>query len=192
MNWVSGASSFGGHGDPRRCSFCGRREDAVDKLVHARGTYICDRCVDQAHEAISSAQAGQTLLRIRPAPGRVTDRDAAEQAIERAFETVFTTEFTLAERCNAIERGANLAAAMEELRARHAAAQNVDVSVDSVRFLSEDEAEVHFVLYLSPFGRSGLSQSGHAVRVDGEWKVARDTWCRLVGMVGVQCPPPDD
>ena len=164
----------------------------MNTLVHARGTHICDRCVDQAHEAISSAQAGQTLLRIRPAPARVTDRDAAEQAIEQAFETVFTTEFPLEERRNAIERGANLGAAMEELRARHAPSQHVDVSVDSVRFLTEDEAEVHFVLYLPPFGRSGLSQSGHAVRVDGEWKVARDTWCRLVGMVGVQCPPAED
>ena len=191
MDWVSGTCSFAGHGDPRRCSFCGRREAAVDKLVHARGAYICDRCVDQAHEAISSAPAGQTLLRIRPAPGRVTDRDAAEQAVERAFETVFTTESSIAERCNAIERGANLAAVMEELRGRHAPA-HVDVSVDAVRFLSEDEAEVHFVLYLAPLGRSGLSQSGHAVRVDGEWRVARDTWCRLVGMVGVQCPPPED
>ena len=81
MNWMSGTSSFGGHGDPRRCSFCGRREATVDKLVHARGTYICDRCVDQAHEAIASAHAGQTLLRIRPPTGRVTDRDAAEQAV---------------------------------------------------------------------------------------------------------------
>ena len=163
----------------------------MDTLVHARGVYICDRCVDQAHEGIASAPPGQTLLRIRPAPARVTDRDAAEEAIERAFETVFTTESPITERCHAIERGGNLAAAMEELRARHAAAQNVDVSVDSVRFLSEDEAEVHFVLYLSPFGRSGLSQSGYAVRVDREWKVARETWCRLVGMVGVQCPPPE-
>jgi hypothetical protein len=187
------SSSFGGGQDgPRRCSFCGRREDAVERLVRARGAYICDRCVDQAQAAISSARPGDKLLRIRPARARLTDRDVAEEAVEVAFETVFTTELPITERCDAIERGANLAPVMEELRANRVAPQNVDVAVDSIRFLSEDEAEVHFVLMSTRFGQSGLAQSGHAVRVDGEWKMARDTFCRLVGMVGVHCPPPDE
>jgi hypothetical protein len=44
----------------------------------------------------------------------------------------------------------------------------------------------------SQFGPSGLTQTGHAVLVEGEWKVSRDTWCRRVSMAGVQCPPPED
>jgi ClpX C4-type zinc finger len=193
MNRGPGVLSFGRSGsEPRRCSFCGRREDAVQHLVRVRGAYICDLCVAQAHEAIASAPPGQRLLRIRPTPGRVIDRDAAEEAIERAFETAFSSEIPIAERCQAIERGTNLAATMEEVRARYAPAQNVDVSVDYVRFVSEDEAEVHFALLLSQLGPSGLTQTGHAVLVEGEWKVSRDTWCRLVSMAGVQCPPPED
>ncbi len=82
------ASSFGGGGGgPLRCSLCGRREAAVDHLVRSRVVYICDRCVTQAHEAIASAASDQKLLRIRPTPARVDDRDAAEAAIEEAFET---------------------------------------------------------------------------------------------------------
>jgi hypothetical protein len=52
--------------------------------------------------------------------------------------------------------------------------------------------EVHFTLWLSQFGAQGLNHSGHAVRVGDEWKVSRDTWCGLVRMIGVECPPPPD
>jgi hypothetical protein len=64
-------------------------------------------------------------------------------------------------------------------------------SLSFVRFLSEDEAEVQFTLWLAGYGQSGMPRSGHAVRVEDGWKVARDTWCGLVRMVGVECPPPD-
>jgi hypothetical protein len=80
---------------------------------------------------------------------------------------------------------------MQQVNDRYPA-RDVDVSVDYVRFLGEDEAEVHFVLHLSQFGPSGMARVGHAVLVGGEWKVSRDTWCELVGMAGVECPPPED
>jgi hypothetical protein len=192
MVGTTGPMPFGRGESHRRCSFCGRRDEAVEHLVRARGVYICDRCVAQAHGAIASASPGQRLLRIRPAAARVPDRDAAEQAIERAFETAFTSEVPVAERCAAIERGANLTSVMQELSDRYGPARDVDASVEYVRFLSEDEAEVHFVLLLSQFGPSGLARTGHAVRVGEEWKVSRDTWCGLVAMVGVECPPPED
>jgi hypothetical protein len=117
--------SFGAAGGPLRCSFCGRRDAAVEHLVRARGVFICDRCVAQAHEAVASAPPDQQLLRIRPTPSHIVDRDAAEAAIEQAFDTVFSAQ-----------------------------------------------------------------QTGHAVRVGEEWKVSRDTWCGLVRMIGVECPPP--
>ena len=162
--------------------------------MRARGAHICDRCVALAHEAIASAEPGRRLLRIRPAAARLADRDAAEEAVERAFETVFSSEGSVAERCAAIEGGANLVDTMQALHERHAAARGVDVSVEYVRFLGEDEAEVHFVLFLAPYGASGLGRTGHAVLVGGErgeWKVSRDMWCGLVAMVGVECPPPE-
>jgi ClpX C4-type zinc finger len=182
----------GGGGGPLRCSFCGRRDDAVDHLVRARSAYICDRCVALAHEAIAAATADRKLLRIRPAPVRIGDRDAAEAAIEDAFETVFSAERPIEERCRAIARGDNLGPTMAEAAQRYAPSRTLDVSVDSVRFVSEDEAEVHFTLWLSQFGSQGLNHTGHAVRMGDEWKVSRDTWCGLVRMIGVECPPPPD
>jgi ClpX C4-type zinc finger len=190
MASILGTTSFGGRGGgPLRCSFCGRRDTSVDHLVRARGVYICDGCVAQAHAAVASAAPGQKLLRIRPTPGAVADRDASEAAVEWAFETVFGPESSVEERCRAIAGGENLAPAMHELHGRY---QPADVSVEYVRFLTDDEAEVHFTLFVSQFGPSGLRQTGHAVRVGDAWKVSRDTWCGLVRMAGVECPPPPD
>lgn len=145
-----------------------------------------------AHEAIGAATADQKLLRIRPAPVRIDDRDAAEMAIEDAFDAVFSAERPIEERCRAIDRGDNLGPTMDQARQRYAPGRTLDVSVDSVRFLSEDEAEVHFTLWLSQFGSQGLNQTGHAVRSGDQWKVSRDTWCGLVRMIGIECPPPPD
>jgi hypothetical protein len=33
---------------PLRCSFCGRDQEAVKKLVRGPGVYICDECVATA------------------------------------------------------------------------------------------------------------------------------------------------
>jgi hypothetical protein len=185
--------AFGGdrRSNRKRCSFCGRRDEVVEHLVRARGaTYICDRCVAQAQEAIAAAPAGDKMLRIRPTPGQVADRDNAELAIEEAFETLFNPDLSFTERCTAIAGGHNLAPVMQDLNDRYPS-RGVDVSVDYIRFVSEDEAEVHFVLFVSQFP-SGLQCTGHAVLVDYNWKVTRNTWCDLARMAGIECPPPED
>ena len=187
-----GPAFGGGPPNRKRCSFCGRRDEVVEHLVRARGaTYICDRCVAQAHEAIVAAPVGDKVLRIRPTSGDVADRDSAELAIERVFETLFNPDLTFPERCAAIAGGANLTTAMQDLNDRYPS-RGIDVSVDYIRFVSEDEAEVHFVLFVSQFAPSGMARTGHAVLVGDDWKVARDTWCDLARMGGVECPPPEE
>jgi hypothetical protein len=115
--------AFGGGAPSRkRCSFCGRRDEAVEHLVRARGgTYICDRCVTQAHEAIATAPLGERMLRIRPTPAQVADRDSAELAVEQAFETLFNPDLPIPERCAAIAGGANLTTAMQQVNDRYPA-----------------------------------------------------------------------
>jgi hypothetical protein len=182
--------SFGGGmaGGPLRCSMCGRREAAVDRLVRARSVHICDRCLAAAGEALAAAPAGQKVVRVRPPRARVADLEAAQEAIEDAFETVFSAsaQAPIEERCRAIENGDNLGDAFEQAGQRR---HGVDVTVDSVRFLDDQEAEVQFTLWLAGFGRSGMPRSGHAVRTADGWKVARETWCGLVSMIGIECPP---
>lgn len=182
-------SPFGGGGQ-RRCSFCGRRESAVQHLVQARDALICDSCVAEAQEAIAAATADHKRVRIRPRPDRPANQDAAELAIEQAFETVFSRGGDEATLSDAIEDGANLRPTFAQAQERNPIRGSTDVSVEYVRFLGPDEAEVHFVILFS--GSSPLPRfpdTGHAVLDGGTWKVSRDTWCRAIGRIGVQCPP---
>lgn len=160
-------------------------------MVRARGARICDRCVALAQDAIATAGPGRRSLRIRPAPAPIPDREAAEPAVALAFETAFDPDLPEADRCAAIERGGDLAESMREVADRYPPARDMDVSVDHVRFLSEDEAEVHFAVLLPPPGPPALARTGHAVRVGDRWTVSRETWSDLVAMVGVTCPPPE-
>ena len=43
-----GATSEGG----RRCSFCGKPQDAVAKLIAGPGVYICDECVELCNDVL--------------------------------------------------------------------------------------------------------------------------------------------
>jgi ATP-dependent Clp protease ATP-binding subunit ClpX len=52
----------------RRCSFCGRSEAEVDKLVSGPRVYICDRC---AYETIRIMEA------VPPAPPQAEARQSA-------------------------------------------------------------------------------------------------------------------
>jgi hypothetical protein len=44
------------------CTFCGKLQNQVRKLIAGPGVYICDGCVDLAVEVITSGRAGQTAL----------------------------------------------------------------------------------------------------------------------------------
>ena len=39
--------------DKLSCSFCGKKEDEVKKLVAGPGVYICDECIDLCREIIT-------------------------------------------------------------------------------------------------------------------------------------------
>jgi hypothetical protein len=176
----------------RRCSFCERREDAVSKMVRARGAYICDRCLRVAVAAIDDPANDRTLIRIKPRPVFPPDRVAAEDAIERSFETVFAGGSDV-ERSQAIERGANLLPTMRQVQERVPGAE-LDVTVEYIRFIDDTEAEVGFVLIWPGQSQAPGMQipvKGHAVLDEGRWKVARATYAQLIGRIGVACPPPD-
>ncbi len=37
-----------------KCSFCGKTQDSVKKIVAGPGVYICDECVELCNEIIES------------------------------------------------------------------------------------------------------------------------------------------
>jgi len=68
LSCTAARSSSGGAGPPYtrlverrvhpRCSFCGKRQDEVRKLVAGPGVFICDQCVELCNEAISKDATG--------------------------------------------------------------------------------------------------------------------------------------
>jgi ATP-dependent Clp protease ATP-binding subunit ClpX len=53
-----------------RCSFCGKDESEVAKLVAGPRAYICDQCVSAARRIMQDDSSEETVLDVRPAPER--------------------------------------------------------------------------------------------------------------------------
>jgi hypothetical protein len=185
--------AFGMQGAVRRCLFCERRQDAVAKLVSARGAYICDRCVGLAAAAVADPSTDK-LVRIRPPRVAPPNPSEAETAIEQAFETVLVSGLPDRVRAAAIESGNNLLPTMREVQARAPFRAQLDITIEYVRFVDEQEAEVGFTLLLPgprPIPGMQIPSRGYAVVQDGVWKMARTTYAELVGRLGVTVPPPE-
>ena len=44
------------------CTFCGKRQNQVRKLIAGPGVYICNRCIDAAVDVITCGRAARTAL----------------------------------------------------------------------------------------------------------------------------------
>jgi hypothetical protein len=44
------------------CTFCGKAQNEVRKLIAGPGAYICDGCIDLAAGVITSGRAGRTVF----------------------------------------------------------------------------------------------------------------------------------
>jgi hypothetical protein len=187
--------SLGGQDALRRCSFCDRREDSVARLVTARGSYICDQCVQLAATMIDGAAATTKVVRIKAPRVSPANRTEVEEAIERAYEIVLVSDLSDPERAAAIESGANLLPTMREVQSRFPIRGQLDITIEYIRFVDEREAEVGFTLLFPgprPVPGMQVPTKGYAVEQDGTWKVARATYAELIGRLGIRVPPPTD
>ena len=70
-----------GSGDALACSFCGKSQKSVRKLIAGPGVYICNECVDLCDEILEHE--------VDDRPSRVMDEDveaaarAAREAVDR-------------------------------------------------------------------------------------------------------------
>ena len=65
-----------GHGDQLTCSFCGKEQEEVKKLIAGPAVYICDECIELCKDIIAEeAQLEETPLggRLLPKPVEVKD-----------------------------------------------------------------------------------------------------------------------
>src|ERR1700709_518474 len=64
---------IGDGGDLLKCSFCGKSQKQVKKLIAGPGVYICDECIDLCNEIIEEelAEAGEVKLDELPKPTEI-------------------------------------------------------------------------------------------------------------------------
>jgi len=64
---------IGDGGDLLKCSFCGKSQKQVKKLIAGPGVYICDECIGLCNEIIEEelAEAGDVKLDELPKPSEI-------------------------------------------------------------------------------------------------------------------------
>jgi ATP-dependent Clp protease ATP-binding subunit ClpX len=77
---------------PKCCSFCGKRQDEVQKLIAGENAYICNECVDICLDLVQTHQkAGEPTWTTRPLPKPAEIREALDQYVigqEQAKKTL--------------------------------------------------------------------------------------------------------
>jgi len=61
-------AKFGDGGDLLKCSFCGKSQKQVKKLIAGPGVYICDECIDLCNEIIEEELSESSELRFDELP----------------------------------------------------------------------------------------------------------------------------
>src|SRR5581483_2190487 len=61
-------AKFGDGGDLLKCSFCGKSQKQVKKLIACPGVYICDECIDLCNEIIEEELSQNTEVRFDDLP----------------------------------------------------------------------------------------------------------------------------
>src|SRR3974390_1323801 len=61
-------AKFGEGGDLVKCSFCGKSQKQVKKLIAGPGVYICDECIDLCNDIIAEELAESTELSFEDLP----------------------------------------------------------------------------------------------------------------------------
>ena len=57
-----------GDSDLLKCSFCGKSQKQVKKLIAGPGVYICDECIDLCNEIIEEELSETTELKLDELP----------------------------------------------------------------------------------------------------------------------------
>ena len=118
------------------------------------------------------------------------DQDAARAKIASAFASYATLSEDGATVPN-VEGGDLLGPCLREAHERHGARyaeREVVAGVDEIVFVDETHAAVWFTIRVD--GQPVLRRRrGNAVNIEGRWNMARATFCELMAMAGVACPP---
>ena len=184
------------------CSFCGLAPPASGQLVSGDNAFICERCIEHWSQYMRTAtprvvlpvvwppEPSSEIISTEPPPA---DIDAARAEIQAAY-SAHGTPSEDGTSIPSVERGHDLgptvaqAKSMARNRGIDPEASDVAVVVNEVRFVDAEHAAVWFSISID--GHPVVRHlRGDALVVAGEWKMGRTTFCQIMAMGGVPCPP---
>ena len=202
LSGYQGRESFGqleGTRLPRRssslvaCAFCERQPPESGRLVSGRGgAYICEHCVNEWSDRLGGEgendEASRTTVPLVISGRAPADEEGARLEIVLAFGHALVLSDDR-RTVPSVEGGELLGPCLKEAQERHAGLRRQDgtVTVEHIEFVDENHASVHFAVSLE--GIPSEARRGLAVIDDSTWKVARVTFCELMKLAGVECPP---
>ena len=98
---------FGDEKGQLKCSFCGKNQDQVRKLVAGPGVYICDECIELCNEIIEEEYGQQEESELRDVPKPKAIRDILDQYVigqDEAKKTVSVAVYNHYKRINRPEK----------------------------------------------------------------------------------------
>ena len=94
---------------PKCCSFCGKRQNEVEKLIAGENAFICNECVDICLDLVQTQQqAEETDWDSRPLPKPAEIREALNQYVigqEQAKKTLAVAVYNQYKRLRATKQG---------------------------------------------------------------------------------------
>jgi hypothetical protein len=176
------------------CAFCDRQPPESGRLVSGRGrAYICEHCVNEWSDRLSGEVEDEEGSATATVPVVITGRAPADEGVARMeIALAFGHALVLSDdrrTVPSVEGGEVLGPCLKEAQERHAGLRRQDgtITVDRIEFVDENHASVLFAVTLE--GIPSEARRGHAVVDDSTWKVARATFCELMRLAGVECPP---
>jgi Clp amino terminal domain, pathogenicity island component len=164
-----------------RCTVCGRDVWDVARYVVGASVVLCSDCVHEAAAAFASSDERKVAMPPRragdpaPSPDELVD-------IQRAFTEGFAGDSTL------VEDGEQIRHVGDQV-ARRMPGMTATFVVERVRLAGPDVAEVRFTIVVeSPTLR--IPTEGRALRIDGVWKVARETYLAVMARGGGRLDEP--
>ena len=73
--------------DTLRCSFCGKSQNEVKKLIAGPTVYICNECIDICNEIITDDQQQETAARRPPLPKPIEIKEFLDDYVIGQEET---------------------------------------------------------------------------------------------------------